>query len=288
MSEIYGIDRASVDGGTRDYAKFRCRGRVVRLGAVLVRRVRPRARRVKIVPDPGLRTRFRAAISAAGLVRGAYIGPAIMASHSAEEQLAVAKTSIDAAGGLRPGVDLPPCIDLEFPSGIAGTAPRSAPVHEVTWRRRSPRSVACGGATPSSTPRVECGTTPTSTAWATPWRRRTSSSVRCGSRGMHTRRARAGGAPARARGDPRPERAVARRAWIAHQAQGDALGVPGFSSTTDVDRFVEMIPGMRGELVAWYQRKLAKAGAAAIVADGQFGPRTQVALLGYQHAREVS
>jgi peptidoglycan hydrolase-like protein with peptidoglycan-binding domain len=59
--------------------------------------------------------------------------------------------------------------------------------------------------------------------------------------------------------------------WI-YQYQGDAKGVPGFSSTTDLNRFQLVRRGARGTIVAWAQQRVK------VTADGIFGPNTEAAV----------
>lgn len=83
--------------------------------------------------------------------------------------------------------------------------------------------------------------------------------------------------------------------WWIHQYQGDAVGLPGFSSTVDMNRFNAMFKGATGDRVKWLQRKLglAETGsfdaalnarvvgfqqASGLTADGIVGPRTFAAL----------
>ena len=83
--------------------------------------------------------------------------------------------------------------------------------------------------------------------------------------------------------------------WWIHQFQGDAIGLPGFARTVDMDRFNTTIQGAKGDLVKWMQGQLgiAQSGtfdaaltkrvigfqaAKGLVADGIVGPKTFVAL----------
>jgi len=83
--------------------------------------------------------------------------------------------------------------------------------------------------------------------------------------------------------------------WWIHQYQGDAIGMPGFGATVDMDRFNTMLKGASGDRVKWVQRRLAApetgvfdaALNARVVAfqrnhglatDGIIGPRTFAAL----------
>lgn len=84
-------------------------------------------------------------------------------------------------------------------------------------------------------------------------------------------------------------------AWAFHQYQGDAIQLPGFSSTVDMNRFNTMTTGSTGDLVKWAQRRLglketgtfnaAMSSAVSafqkkegLVADAIIGPRTFASL----------
>ncbi len=82
--------------------------------------------------------------------------------------------------------------------------------------------------------------------------------------------------------------------WI-HQYQGDALQFPGFSATTDLNRFFAVGFGSSGEKVRWLQRRLGMVqtgffdsatlgcvrdfqSRSSLQADGVVGPMTFAAL----------
>ena len=60
--------------------------------------------------------------------------------------------------------------------------------------------------------------------------------------------------------------------WWAYQFQGDAKGVPGFSSTADLSRFHVVRRGDQGTIVSWVQHRVATR------VDGIFGPNTEAAV----------
>jgi len=64
-----------------------------------------------------------------------------------------------------------------------------------------------------------------------------------------------------------------------YQYQGDALGVPGFPSTCDLNTFNLLVKGSKGDTVAWMQRRLPN-----VVVDGDFGPKTEAAVKSFQSA----
>jgi GH25 family lysozyme M1 (1,4-beta-N-acetylmuramidase) len=66
--------------------------------------------------------------------------------------------------------------------------------------------------------------------------------------------------------------------WI-HQYQGDAINVPGFSNTVDLNLFKYLTVGTHGGRVKWVQNRLG------ITADGVFGNETYTALKSFQKAK---
>jgi peptidoglycan hydrolase-like protein with peptidoglycan-binding domain len=83
--------------------------------------------------------------------------------------------------------------------------------------------------------------------------------------------------------------------WWIHQYQGDAVALPGFSRTIDMNRFNGMVKGATGARVKWVQRRLSIAETGTfdaamlakvvafqadsdLLADGIIGPRTFAAL----------
>lgn len=63
--------------------------------------------------------------------------------------------------------------------------------------------------------------------------------------------------------------------WI-HQYQGDAINLPGFTATSDLNRFFDLKLGASGPRVAWAQKKLG------ITADGSFGSGTDTSVKSFQ------
>jgi GH25 family lysozyme M1 (1,4-beta-N-acetylmuramidase) len=276
----WGADYASIDGNKPpDFDAFRRAG-----GSMLWVRgsfgyYHPGHKAWAIVPDPACH-RDWSAIAAAGLVRGAYVGPSIMASHTAEEQVAVFKAALDAVGGLRRGVDFPPCLDVEFPSGIKGTGLNRAGV--LQWIRDAVAAVRrlfgcwpliytsgrvwndvdldCLG-NPPAPDLVECP------LWL--------------ARYAYKKRQPAVIPPPNLQAPPVPT--PWGDSWHAHQDQGDALGTPGFTSTVDIDRWRACELGSSGGHVAWAQRRLKSMIAyGQLAVDGAFGPQTLSAVRALQ------
>jgi len=211
-------------------------------------------------------------------VRGAYMGPAIMASHSPEEQVGVFKAAVDAQGGFMRGVDLPPCLDVEFPQGIAGTGmTRSqvvawietavaemrrlfgvAPIIYTSARVWDGTDTDCLGS-PSTPDLLDCP------LWL--------------ARYLYPARQPAVLPPPES-SPPCPHQWADE--WVAHQDQGDALGVPGLSSTTDIDRWRPAKLGDRGGHVTLIQKRLH------LPTDGVFGPQTRNAVFNFQAAHGLA
>jgi peptidoglycan hydrolase-like protein with peptidoglycan-binding domain len=70
--------------------------------------------------------------------------------------------------------------------------------------------------------------------------------------------------------------------WWIHQYQGDAVGVPGFSSTADMNRFNTTIRGAAGGRVRWVQRRLG------VPPNGVFDAATELALRAFQQNKGVA
>lgn len=72
--------------------------------------------------------------------------------------------------------------------------------------------------------------------------------------------------------------------WWIYQYQGDALGVPGFPSTCDLNAFNLLVKGSKGDAVAWAQRRLP----GNLVIDGDFGPLTGASVRTFQAANGLA
>jgi peptidoglycan hydrolase-like protein with peptidoglycan-binding domain len=70
--------------------------------------------------------------------------------------------------------------------------------------------------------------------------------------------------------------------WWIYQYQGDALKVPGFASTCDLNSFNVLSKGAKSDTVAWAQRRLPE-----IKVDGDFGPATDAAVKTFQTANKL-
>lgn len=70
--------------------------------------------------------------------------------------------------------------------------------------------------------------------------------------------------------------------WWIQQYQGDALGLPGFSSTVDMNRFNTTVRGMAGDRVRWLQRHLG------ITQTGIFDAATEQAVRAFQNKKGIS
>lgn len=190
------------------------------------------------------------------VTKGAYMFPVLQASQSPEEQVGVFKASMDALGGLKPGVDFPPCIDIEFPNGIAHTGLNRVGV--LAWLRRAivemERVFGCkpilytSGRVWNDSDADCLGNPPASDLLDCPmWLARYP---------YKTRIQAVLPPPPSLAPPPIPTPWQEASGWIAHQDQGDSLGFPGFTSTVDVDRFHTVSPGDHDPLVRYYKRKL--------------------------------
>lgn len=236
--------------------------------------------------DPAF-TRDWAAWGAAGVIRMPYMFPVLEASQDAAIQVATLKHAIDGAGGLRPGIDMPPCLDVEFPGkGIADTgldragvlkwirdavaAMRSTfgcwPIIYTSARVWDDHDVDCLGG-PAAPDLADCP------LWL--------------ARYAYKTRQPAVIPPPMLSPPPTPSPWIIAGAnwtnrpiaYFPHQYQGDALGVPGFTATVDLDRYSGAKRGDVGPLVAWGQRRLK------VAADGDFGGMTENAIHDFQTSK---
>jgi hypothetical protein len=71
--------------------------------------------------------------------------------------------------------------------------------------------------------------------------------------------------------------------WGLQQYMGDALGYPGFKSTTDMDRVNQQAQGAHNDTVKWIQKRLP-----GLVVDGIYGPLTTAAVKTFQASRKIA
>jgi len=207
--------------------------------------------------------RDRAAIRDAGLVFGAYLMPVTnRGAPDPEEQVRVYLAN----ACLIPGRDFAPVLDLEWPHGIAATG-RSRDELAV-WISRARAAVRkATGVDPIvySSARVLDGSDTDALAGAADeairgcpaWCARYPFRTRIPAVTDHS--ALAPPPVPRALGDA--------DAWWIHQYQGDAIQLPGFSATVDLDRFNMLRRGARGTRVAWVQRRIRMSACAAGIWD---------------------
>ena len=69
--------------------------------------------------------------------------------------------------------------------------------------------------------------------------------------------------------------------WWIHQYQGDALELPGFRHTVDLNRFNIMVRGAAGDRVRWVQHRLG------IPQTGAFDAATVRALRAFQNSKGI-
>jgi GH25 family lysozyme M1 (1,4-beta-N-acetylmuramidase) len=246
-------------------------------------------------PDVSFRTSW-SAIQSVGVTRGAYLFLRFPRKGAAAppDPDAQATAFCTMVGALGPA-DLPPTIDLEFPgNGIADTGLTAR--QALDWLRAAYKIIAATYQVPPilyTSARVwheDLGDIAAPDLVDSPlWLARYFYAA-------NTTAVRDSGALGSGHMDPPvpPPWGDPTNWWI-HQYQGDAVGMPGFSSTVDVNRFNAMFRGATGDRVKWLQRRLglAETGSfdaavnAKLVAfqrtggltpDGIVGPRTFAAL----------
>jgi GH25 family lysozyme M1 (1,4-beta-N-acetylmuramidase) len=214
----------------------------------------------------------------AGLKRSSYLFPVMGVGHpEPEQQVAAFAKALADIGGLDKLTCFPPTLDIEFPGGIAKTGHTRAEL--LVWIRKAITAMKdTFGAWPMlytsgrvwNSTDVDCLGNPPAPDL-----------VDCPLWLAHY--AYKAGIPLQR--DPGPDPVVptpwgdADNWWI-HQYQGDAKPFPGFTSTTDVNRFHVMWPGAKGARVAWMQRKLKMAEGTPAVYDDV----TKAAVLAFQTA----
>lgn len=249
---ILGADYASVDGNhAPDFAAASAAG---------VRFVIVRASYSTSADSTAARDRD--AIRAAGLTYGAYAF--LVMNHdspSPEDQVQAAFVG----AGLIPGRDLPLVLDVEFPHGIQATGRPRAELG--TWIGRAVAAAKHGGCDPViySSARVLDGTDSDALAGAAD-----AAIAGCPlwlARYPYRTRIRAITILADLAPPPVPHVGGDADDWTAHQFQGDAVQMPGFSSTVDLSRWNPLRKGARGARVSWVQRQLQIAEGTPAVWD---------------------
>lgn len=225
----------------------------------------------------------------AGIVRGAYLFPVMQKkkTREPEPQIAAFVQALSAVGGLQKGVDLPPTLDVEFPKGIAATGMTRLECLDWVHRALTGLEDAFGclpmiytsarvwdGQDEDSldASRVPVAGISDCPLWLARYPFKSKIPAHC------TQDERDGlvcpPAP-RQLGDTTD-------VWI-HQYQGDAVGLPGFSSTIDLNRFfhIQRETAKISDRVKWVQRKLK------VKADGDWGDITDSALREFQSLRKL-
>lgn len=273
MKTILGIDYASVDGNKPpDLAKAKKTGMAYAIVRATYGLTRDGAFQRDWVP-----------LRKAGIVRGAYMFPVMHKSRAPEPQVAAFVASITAAGGILPGVDLPPVLDVEFPKGIQATGMtrlqcldwvhRAASLLEDTFECLPILYTSARVWDGQDEDSLDADRIPVPDLVDCPlWLARYPYKLRIAS---HHR-------PEERDGLKIPPVPVqlgdARDVWF-HQYQGDAKGFPGFSSTVDLNRFFPLSRSATpNERARWVQRKLG------LKVDGIWGPRTEAAVRKFQTA----
>ncbi len=267
---MIGVDYASVDGDAQP-------DRPVAIAAG-VRFAFIRASYAKW-QDPTC-ARDRDHLRAAGVTFGAYLFPLFSAADpSPEDQIA----AFVAGAGIERGRDLPPVLDLEFPGkGIAQTGHSRAELVPLIARFVA-ALVKAYGVQPMlySSARVlddtdaDClaGTADATLAACTLWLARYAIATR------QNGRLDADGVPL-----PPLPRIAGAMLWC-HQYQGDAMKVPGFSATVDLDRWFPLGIGETSARTQWVQRRL---GPVSVLTPGANDAAMASAVKAYQAKRGLA
>lgn len=230
----------------------------------------------------------------AGLVVGGYIFPSFnVKASSPKSQIAAAKA---APGSVLAGVDLPPALDIEFPGELGIKATGRSKSEVVALMEQFVREI-----------QDQFGCLPAVyTSWnqwsemglpLTPWISECPLWVKTAYRlkfgrpmdQVMPRDPHIGYQALDARNYHRIPDPWMYSGHAIQQFQGDATGVPGFSRTVDVNRFNSARRGDKAPHVRWMQRRLnAKVTGLALVADGDFGGKTEAALSGFQTSRGLT
>jgi GH25 family lysozyme M1 (1,4-beta-N-acetylmuramidase) len=232
--------------------------------------------------------RDQGALRAAGVTFGAYAFP-IIAKGGASPEAQVA--AFIASAGLLPGIDLPPILDVEFPHGIASTG--YTRVEILAWLRAAVAALrehyGCWPMVYTSARVWDGSDTDCLAAPPTPdlvdcplWLSRYPYQYRIPAvHDAHVVDALEWPANPKSWGTD--------NCWL-HQYQGDALSMPGFSSTVDLSRFHLLSSAGTGSRVSWVQRRLDTTEGDVwsalvtfqkqhgLVGDGVIGPKTFAAL----------
>ncbi len=264
---IWGIDYARVDGNRHpiDFAAAYAAGcRFAYLRAAY-----------GTLPDTVFR-RDRAALKGAGIACGAYLFLRCPLKRvdvpTPEEQ---AQALVDVVGPLLPG-ELPPVIDVEFP-GYGRSDTTLSARQAVAWYERAYDALrnsfgVVGVYTSARVWAEDLADLPSKMSSAPLWLK-VPYYWQAG-RVWDLSHYHALGAV------PPPWRTEGPGAWF-QQIQGDAVKVPGFSATVDINLFLPMQHGEKSLRVTAVQRHV---GATP---DGDFGARTEMALRSFQRSNAL-
>lgn len=273
---LIGVDYASVDANAKpDFPAFQaaCAKASSSAGVVIMRAAWGTS------PDFTVRRDWQAALDA-GLTRGAYLYLRTHPTILPEDQVHVFADTVGRLGV----TDLVPVLDLED-KGMG-------PHQEFEWLHRAwVEMKRIYGAAPmiydsqrvwaDDLPGMNPGEMTDSPQWvAHPWPYR-----------VHADAQLSGVIFANGKWSPDTPRAWGAGNWWLHQYQGDAVRVPGFTSTVDLSRFNLMRQGEGGARVSWVQRRLGMRETGlfdvnmadrlrafqrqyGLVADAVIGPKT--------------
>ena len=210
----------------------------------------------------------------AGVLPGAYLFPVMDKNAlSAAEQVKAFRSS---CGNLEKN-DLPPALDIEFPGGIAKTGRSQSEL--IAWIQEAIAELT-----------LHFGFSPVLYTSGRVWDGQDSDSLNSANRGFPECPLWLARYPYKTQISPVIDPSTvdalalppvpkawgeANDVWI-HQYQGDAVKLPGFTATEDLNRFFELKLGDHGERVKWTQRRLR------ITTDGIFGLLTEHAIKLFQ------
>jgi len=266
---MLGVDYASVDDNAPpDFHKARQAGtRFALVRAIYGRRVHGQCDAAPVFVDP-VWARDKDAITAAGLLRGAYLFVCYPRNGCDTPTPEVQAQAFIDHVELERDKDFVPMFDVEEASDVLGPDEMYDWTLRVTTALRAHYRAWPGMYTSAQVwaehlcnhaagPLAEC---PLWLAKPWPWQANTE---------VHL-----DGALDR---EPRtiPQFGDATNYWI-YQYQGDAVRWPGFSNTVDANRFHGVARKATGTIVSWIQRRVAAS------VDGDFGPKTESAVKAFQ------
>ena len=273
---VLGIDRGAVDGGTCDFVAAKAAG----VSFAYLKRSQ------HIYPDTAYGKESDAA-RAAGLTVGAYIFPSFaLKAASPKAQVLAFKA---AQGTIIPKTDFPPMLDVECPGGFRALGrPLPDVVADIqTFIMELENAFGCLPVIYTAQTEYWDLNCPAMT-WASECPLFVKTAYRLQARQLFDQVVAPLPHVGPAALDPKDYYRIpdpwAKSGWWLNQTQGDCLGMSGFTSTVDIDRFNTATDAPH---IAWTQRKLNKAMSATLTDDGALGPKTAAVLAQFQASHGV-